>query len=341
MENDGRATTTKDENQRGRVVHGSGACLAFCDRMPWQVRLRWKDVKVRASVSRNSTARMLWWRLGTKQGIKKWRCLAYERATFFGPTAPPSQSYPLIPLPHPSTHTMGAVCCGSQPVDFDGDVTLFHFRLLKVVGKGAFGKVRSVPLPTCLSSPNTALGPNGSTQTDPGYVRTQVHQQNEGRKDEGGGQYHSGAEASRKGWLSPPPPHYPTLSLPAKLIYGLQIDHPFVVNLRYAFQDDENCFFVLDLMLGGDLRCTSRLRPRTPGVFISASQSRVQSICCESTLSVKRQSDSTRQNSHPPLSTFTNTVSSTGKLEHSYSVSFAPTPGSSLPPDMLMGSHRI
>lgn len=36
-----------------------------------------------------------------------------------------------------------------------------------------------------------------------------------------------------------------------------QIDHPFVVNLRYAFQDDENCFFVLDLMLGGDLRCPS------------------------------------------------------------------------------------
>ena len=36
----------------------------------------------------------------------------------------------------------------------------------------------------------------------------------------------------------------------------LQIDHPFVVNLRYAFQDDENCFFVLDLMLGGDLRCS-------------------------------------------------------------------------------------
>jgi len=37
----------------------------------------------------------------------------------------------------------------------------------------------------------------------------------------------------------------------------LQVDHPFIVNLRYAFQDDENCFFVLDLMLGGDLRCTS------------------------------------------------------------------------------------
>lgn len=38
-------------------------------------------------------------------------------------------------------------------------------------------------------------------------------------------------------------------------VNDIQIDHPFVVNLRYAFQDDENCFFVLDLMLGGDLRC--------------------------------------------------------------------------------------
>ncbi|EJD07014.1 kinase-like protein [Fomitiporia mediterranea MF3/22] len=33
-----------------------------------------------------------------------------------------------------------------------------------------------------------------------------------------------------------------------------EVDHPFVVNLRYAFQDDANCFFALDLMLGGDLR---------------------------------------------------------------------------------------
>lgn len=37
-----------------------------------------------------------------------------------------------------------------------------------------------------------------------------------------------------------------------------KVDHPFIVNLRYAFQDDENCFLVLDLMLGGDLRCESR-----------------------------------------------------------------------------------
>ncbi|OJA11154.1 hypothetical protein AZE42_02368 [Rhizopogon vesiculosus] len=40
----------------------------------------------------------------------------------------------------------------------------------------------------------------------------------------------------------------------ARCIKQKAIDHSFIVNLRYAFQDDENCFFVLDLMLGGDLR---------------------------------------------------------------------------------------
>jgi serine/threonine kinase 32 len=33
-----------------------------------------------------------------------------------------------------------------------------------------------------------------------------------------------------------------------------EIEYPLIVNLRYAFQDDENMFMVLDLMLGGDLR---------------------------------------------------------------------------------------
>ena len=37
--------------------------------------------------------------------------------------------------------------------------------------------------------------------------------------------------------------------------------------MRYAFQDDENCFFVLDLMLGGDLRCTSA---KAPPLFIDS-----------------------------------------------------------------------
>lgn len=33
-----------------------------------------------------------------------------------------------------------------------------------------------------------------------------------------------------------------------------RINYPLIVNLRYAFQDDDHLFMVLDLMLGGDLR---------------------------------------------------------------------------------------
>lgn len=33
-----------------------------------------------------------------------------------------------------------------------------------------------------------------------------------------------------------------------------RINHPLIVNLRYAFQDDDTLYMALDLMLGGDLR---------------------------------------------------------------------------------------
>jgi serine/threonine kinase 32 len=31
-------------------------------------------------------------------------------------------------------------------------------------------------------------------------------------------------------------------------------DHPFIINLQFAFQDDEHMFMVIDLAIGGDLR---------------------------------------------------------------------------------------
>lgn len=34
-----------------------------------------------------------------------------------------------------------------------------------------------------------------------------------------------------------------------------QVDHPLICNLRYAFQSDYHLYMVLDLKLGGDLRC--------------------------------------------------------------------------------------
>ncbi|KAJ3131308.1 hypothetical protein HK100_006520 [Physocladia obscura] len=33
-----------------------------------------------------------------------------------------------------------------------------------------------------------------------------------------------------------------------------EAQHPFIINLRYAFQDDEHLSMILDLKLGGDLR---------------------------------------------------------------------------------------
>ncbi|EMD38857.1 hypothetical protein CERSUDRAFT_112580 [Gelatoporia subvermispora B] len=108
---------------------------------------------------------------------------------------------------------MGAVCCRPQPIDYDGEVNLFHFSLLRCVGKGAFGKVRVVQ----------------HKQTRDLYALKYINK---------------------------------TKCVKMKAVANIiqerrlleEVDHPFVVNMRYAFQDDENCFFVLDLMLGGDLR---------------------------------------------------------------------------------------
>ena len=91
-------------------------------------------------------------------------------------------------------------------------------------------------------------------------------------------------------------------------------------------------------MLGGDLRCTSCFRPQAPDPFTPAIfRSRVQSICCETTHSVKKRSASTQRNSHPPLSTFTNTVSFTGKFGYPNSYTFSPFPHN--PSYMLTLSH--
>lgn len=33
-----------------------------------------------------------------------------------------------------------------------------------------------------------------------------------------------------------------------------ELEHPFIVNLWFTFQDEEDMFMVVDLLLGGDLR---------------------------------------------------------------------------------------
>ncbi|KAF5379912.1 hypothetical protein D9757_007183 [Collybiopsis confluens] len=114
----------------------------------------------------------------------------------------------------PGLCDMGAVlCCCSEPVDFDGEINLYHFDLHRAVGRGAFGKVRVIE----------------HKKTKKLYALKYVEK----------------AQCIRQKAVA-------NVVQERRLLE--EIDHPFVVNMRYAFQDDENCFFVLDLMLGGDLR---------------------------------------------------------------------------------------
>ncbi|KAL1409709.1 hypothetical protein Q8F55_003705 [Vanrija albida] len=108
---------------------------------------------------------------------------------------------------------MGAACCKPEAIDFDAEVNLFHFYLLRSVGKGAFGKVRVVQ----------------HKQSKTLYALKYINK----------------AKCVKMKAVA-------NIVQERRLLE--EIDHPFVVNMRYAFQDDENCFFVLDLMLGGDLR---------------------------------------------------------------------------------------
>jgi serine/threonine kinase 32 len=90
---------------------------------------------------------------------------------------------------------------------------LSHFYLLRVIGKGAFGKVRIVQHKSDLLE----------------YAL----------------KYISKTKCIELNATS-------NILTERKILE--RIEYPLIVNLRYAFHDDENLFMVLDLMLGGDLR---------------------------------------------------------------------------------------
>ncbi|CAO3674170.1 unnamed protein product [Rhizopus stolonifer] len=109
---------------------------------------------------------------------------------------------------------MGALCCCESDINFeDEEVQLRHFYLLRVIGKGAFGKVRIVQ--------------HRSSQSE--YAL----------------KYISKSKCIELNAVRNILTERTMLEL---------ISHPLIVNLRYAFHDDENLFMALDLMLGGDLR---------------------------------------------------------------------------------------
>ncbi|KAF2149569.1 kinase-like protein [Myriangium duriaei CBS 260.36] len=100
-----------------------------------------------------------------------------------------------------------------KPVVFTDEVNLDHFRLLRVVGKGAFGKVRIVE------------------RKDTGLTFALKYI----RKDEV-----VRSESVRN------------MIRERRMLEHL--NHPFLCNLRYSFQDVEYLYIVVDLMNGGDLR---------------------------------------------------------------------------------------
>ncbi|KAI0303627.1 kinase-like protein [Multifurca ochricompacta] len=104
-------------------------------------------------------------------------------------------------------------CASSKPIDPASEVSLYHFDLHRVVGKGAFGKVRVVE----------------NKKSKQLYALKYIDKQ----------------QCIKQKAIA-------NIIQERRLLE--EVDHPFLVNLRYAFQDDDNCFFVLDLMLGGDLR---------------------------------------------------------------------------------------
>ncbi|KAF8938615.1 hypothetical protein BGZ58_000492 [Dissophora ornata] len=108
---------------------------------------------------------------------------------------------------------MGASCCKEESIDFNSEIELSHFHLLRSVGKGAFGKVRVV--------------------------------QHKKTKEIYALKYINKAKCIRMRAVE-------NIIQERRLLE--EVEFPLICNLRYAFQDDENMFMVLDLMLGGDLR---------------------------------------------------------------------------------------
>ncbi|KAH0538006.1 hypothetical protein FGG08_005367 [Glutinoglossum americanum] len=121
-----------------------------------------------------------------------------------------------------------------KPVVFTDEVNLNHFRLLRVVGKGAFGKVRIVE------------------RKDTGLTFALKYI----RKDEGR------ALACFPLLEDSHVDYNFTVVVRSESVRNIirerrmleHLNHPFLCNLRYSFQDMEYLYIVVDLMNGGDLR---------------------------------------------------------------------------------------
>ncbi|KAJ1645784.1 hypothetical protein LPJ64_002677 [Coemansia asiatica] len=118
---------------------------------------------------------------------------------------------------------MGNSMTKQQP---EQSLGLHKFRLLQVIGRGSFGKVRMVE----------------HRETNKAYALKYIN------------------KATCIGMKS----HHNTIRERDMLE---EIDHPFIVNLRFSFQDEFSMYVVMDLMIGGDLRFHMMRRRFVEGVI--------------------------------------------------------------------------
>ncbi|XP_074108098.1 serine/threonine-protein kinase 32A [Cotesia typhae] len=94
------------------------------------------------------------------------------------------------------------------------EVNFNHFQVLRAIGKGSFGKV-------CIVEKGERSGKM--------YAMKYVHK----------------SECAMRGALK---------NVTREVEIMSKLEHPFLVNLWFSFQDEEDLFMVTDLLLGGDLR---------------------------------------------------------------------------------------
>lgn len=90
-------------------------------------------------------------------------------------------------------------CCFSEPVDFDGEVNLYHFDLHRAVGKGAFGKVCERLTPFAFRLLTLLAGQSSRTQAYQEVVRPQIHRESKVCTPEGCCQCYPRTQATRGG----------------------------------------------------------------------------------------------------------------------------------------------
>lgn len=141
-------------------------------------------------------------------------------------------------------------------IDFDGPVDLWHFYLLRSVGKGAFGKV------SCFVQVLAKLRIIDRTRL---RIRFELYSTSRRKRFTLSSiSTRLGCELTRlpqieiekktKRWVKFRSKQRAVNNIIQERRLLEEIESPFVCNLRFAFQDDENLFMILDLMLGGDLR---------------------------------------------------------------------------------------